>query len=714
MKSNYFFEKVLTLTLAAILCGCGGGGGGGGGGVSLASIGGTVAMGAPLENASVTIKDSRGQLVGTTTTDASGKYSLSFDPNNFVAPFVIQADGLSGDAGISLTSVATTTGQANVTQLTNAISASLSNSGNPLDLSSNTSGQTNLSASSIAQAESAYRAALSGVMSAMGVSGSLISTNFSVAMDKLLDNVSATVQPSGQVILGTTAGKVGNDLAANSTASAAYSSLVIQAGALPSANSASSLVVPDSSTTLTIGDLETLRSRLEKCFKTTSTADRGTPQSPSIDCADSKFVATSDLTQANAFKHSSFKWNSQDYNGTTHVSSYWAGIFGYMLTQSKYDGAKFLTPKIIRPLDSDGTTWAVKFPILFADGTVDQLGDAIRSPFIVVKKIAGLSTVSDNGFRFVGDQRDYQSSAIPVVQKIMNQVTGDYRYETGVNLYVGNFYSSTDGRNLKPVAAKITGKGLPVGGVYVAQKYNGSCGTYLPITSAGAISQTISGDWSTVNTTYPCAGVFVLSFANSNNYATFTDNARFLKWLGNDGKKIGESVGNSSGTLTGLSTSVGNYLSDSDIGSIEEGEPYKFEIRLSDGSTVSFVNRLAIRPLTASETLAFSYYPSFANSTKSDLLTYVGATSASINFGLSAGNVHPWSAAIYWGVGANGGTNSVIMPYASSSALIPCTGAASNSCATSSNWVQGSAGLFQVRSRTSDGLDVYSQIRNGF
>ncbi len=709
------------LTLSIIVClfivGCGSGNG------SLSeiesssttsSLGGTVATGAPIENAAVTVRDALGQLIGTTTTDASGKYSLSFDSTKFTPPFVIRADGLSGDTGISLTSVASVAGQANVTQLTNAIAASLSNSGNPLDLSTNTSSQRNFNSASIELADQAYRSALSGVMSAMGVSGSLISSTFSGAMDKLLDNVSATVQPSGQVILGTSAGKVGNDLAANSTATAPYTSLVIASGALPNANSAASLITPTDKTTLTIGDLEVLRSRLDKCFKQTSSSTRGTPQSPSADCADAKFVVTSDLTQANSFKHSSFKWNSQNYSTPNNTSWYWAGIFGYMLTQSKYDGATFLTPRIIRPLDSQGTTWAVKFPILFADGTVDQLGDMVRSPFMVVKRFDNLASGQDKGFRFIGDQRDFQSYAIPVVQKIVNQVTGDYRYETGINLYVGNFISSTDATNRKPVVAKITGKGLPAGGAYVAQKFNGSCGSYLPITSAAAISKT-GTDWTTVNTTYSCAGVFVLAINYSNSYTTLTtNNPRYLKGLGNDGNLIGS--GNNTGTMSGLSTSVGNYLSDSDIASIGEGEPYTFEIILSDGSSMTYVNRLATRPLTPAETQGFAYYPTFSTATQNNLLTFVGATSAAINFGISTGNVHPWSTAIYWGTGVNGGTNSVNVPYTSNSVDVPCTGTSANSCGLRSNWVVGTSGLglFQVRSRTADGLDVYSQIRNGF
>ena len=185
--------------------------------------------------------------------------------------------------------------------------------------------------------------------------------------------------------------------------------------------------------------------------------------------------------------------------------------------------------------------------------------------------------------------------------------------------------------------------------------------------------------------------------------------------MGNNGSVLSTGV-NDSGTLTGLTTTVGNYLTDSDIESIGEGEPYTFVITLSDGSTLTYVNRIPTRPITMADAAIFPYFPTFAASSQSDVLTFNGSSSASINFGTSAGNVHPWSAAIYWGTGVNSGTNSVSIPYTSSSATVPCTGSAASSCGTSTNWINGAStyGLYQVRSRTAEGVDVYSQIRNGF
>lgn len=706
----FMFTKQLAATaIVLIISGCGGGGGGGS---TPSTLGGTVATGAPIAGAIVTVKDALGMVVGTATADANGAYSVSYDATKFTAPFVIQADGQSGDAAISLVGVASGAGQAHITQLSNAIAAALSSTGNPLDLSAAPNTQTGLTATAITAADTAYKTALASVMSVHGVTGSLLNGNYNAALDKLLDNITATVQPSGQVILGTTSGKVGDDLIAGSTATSAYTTVVLQQGSLPTSSSAVNLIAPTSSNAaLSITDLESLRSNLESCFQL-PTASRGTPQSPSAACSDSKFVLTSDYTLPDGFKHSSYAWNNTNYDAAaSHTSSYYAGMFGYMLTQSKYDGLKFLPPQIIRPLDTQGTAWAVKFPIQFADGTLDQLGDAIRSPFIVVKKISSLVSSNDNGFRFIGDQRDFQSFAIPVVQKIENPLTGDYRYETGFNTQVMNLQSSTDPAHRKPVMAKITGKGLPAGGVYVAQKANAACGIYLPITGYSRISNNSAGNWANVNTTYACAGFYVFAIKYSGTYnAVGANNARYLKFLGNDGNAIQAGI-NDSGTMTGMTTAIGNYLSDADIASIGEGEPYTYVITLDDGSTVTYINRLPTRPLTATEAAGFSFYPTFSDITKSYLQTFTGTSSASLSFGTSVGNAHPWSSAIYWGTGANSGTSSINVPYTATSASVPCTGSAASSCGNASNWGTG-LNTFQIRSRTPSGMDVYSQIRN--
>jgi hypothetical protein len=105
-----------------LIAACGGGGGGGGG--STASIlKGTAATGAPIANGSVTVQDSVGKTL-TTTTDENGAYSV--DVSSLAPPLLIKLEGDNSDASkFSLYSAidkvstgAQTT--ANVTPLTNA------------------------------------------------------------------------------------------------------------------------------------------------------------------------------------------------------------------------------------------------------------------------------------------------------------------------------------------------------------------------------------------------------------------------------------------------------------------------------------------------------------------------------------------------------------------------------------------------------------------
>ena len=91
---------------------CGGGGGGGGSATS-ASISGTVATGAPLLNAEVTVKDRDGTTITTRTGATDGRYVLSV--NGLAPPYFVRVDDGSVDG---LLSVGWQPGVVNVTPLT--------------------------------------------------------------------------------------------------------------------------------------------------------------------------------------------------------------------------------------------------------------------------------------------------------------------------------------------------------------------------------------------------------------------------------------------------------------------------------------------------------------------------------------------------------------------------------------------------------------------
>lgn len=116
--------RALTLTALAamtLLGACGGGSGGGGpagSNASASSMSGTVAVGAPMVNATVTLKDAQG-VTRTASVGSDGTYS-GLDVSGLSGPFRVQACGLVEGTQACYYSVVTQAGRANVTPLTNA------------------------------------------------------------------------------------------------------------------------------------------------------------------------------------------------------------------------------------------------------------------------------------------------------------------------------------------------------------------------------------------------------------------------------------------------------------------------------------------------------------------------------------------------------------------------------------------------------------------
>ncbi len=109
------------------LTACGGGGGSSVDAIVPPSITGTVAVGAPLPNANVSLKDRNGKTLSTTST-SDGKYTFN-DVSEMTAPMMLQARGLAGGTNYTLHSLleaapsAGTTSILNATPATDAITA---------------------------------------------------------------------------------------------------------------------------------------------------------------------------------------------------------------------------------------------------------------------------------------------------------------------------------------------------------------------------------------------------------------------------------------------------------------------------------------------------------------------------------------------------------------------------------------------------------------
>jgi uncharacterized protein YjdB len=688
LSSNYLnkFSNSLSLSVAPV------------------SISGTVAMGAPMAFGAVEIYDARGQLAGIAVTNASGVYSLSnIDMTRFTAPFTIKAVGQVGDSTTTLVSVSTG-GIANVNQLTNAIAANLSTNGNPTSLTSGNS----LTSTSISNAVSAYASALSNVISTMNATTNLIGGTFNSSYDALLDNVTAQVLPSGQVALATSEGQALTDLLGATTngvvASTSLNSTQITAGQLPTASAASSLPAPTAA--LSAASLEMLRTQLNTCFAqaAASRATQSTVSPSSSPSWSALSTVCSDLATSD-FKHNGYYWLDST-SGCSSNNAYCLGMFGYMLTNSTYDSIQFVTPTHIRPIAIN--KWYVKFPVKYSDGSIAQFGDAAVANYMVVTY-----NTMDGKYRFSGNQRDVPSYAEPVVQKIKNINTNAVRYETGLNLFVSAYNSrslSTIGSKKYVTQAVVKGRGLPASGITFANKVNRNPATY-PAVGVGS---------NTASTYNVCGGVLNVEFPSvipsSGPYLSTTPNAAGCAGVIRL-NYVDEPTG-SYPMLAGVPSSLANWsssawLDDTGLNSIKNGEPYTFELTLNDGSVITYVNRISY-PMMDTASVKLVKYP---NITNTDFAAFNGSLAGNTTYTASWDQLDTsqvFSAALYWSKGVSSMSNNKL-PVGVRSQVLNCTNTGSPACQTASSWISTGAspdsGILQVRSRTFDGLQIFSQLR---
>jgi hypothetical protein len=198
----------LSLVSAGVLLlfGCGGGGGGGSASGTTTILSGTAAIGAAFSDAVITVVDSRGQTVGTSSAVGSnGTYSITL-ASGAVAPFILTASRTSADGSVeSLVSVVpSTTGSAavvNITPVTNLIASRLSSSGNPLTLATEmVAGTTVVNATTLTAKVTEVQTILGPVLAATGTAGTApITGTFAVdgtGYDRLLDSIKVTITPA--------------------------------------------------------------------------------------------------------------------------------------------------------------------------------------------------------------------------------------------------------------------------------------------------------------------------------------------------------------------------------------------------------------------------------------------------------------------------------------------------------------------------------------
>lgn len=162
------------------------------------TLSGTVAVGAPMLNAVITIKDANG-VIKTVNAGADGSYSgISMD--GMVAPFSVQACGIVDGNNLCFYSVVHAAGVANVTPLTNA-DVALALGSDPADIFATNSPKAPPSAADLEAQKQKLKTALASILAKAGITEADFATTPFTAdrtgMDKVLDSVKVSTGTDG-------------------------------------------------------------------------------------------------------------------------------------------------------------------------------------------------------------------------------------------------------------------------------------------------------------------------------------------------------------------------------------------------------------------------------------------------------------------------------------------------------------------------------------
>lgn len=203
--------KQLSLGIASAglltIYGCGGGSSTTtGGSTTPTTLTGVAATGAAFTDAIITVIDSKGVVVGTSTViGADGTYSITL-LSGAVAPLVLTASRTTADGAVeSLISVmpasSTATATVNITPVTNLIASRLSSSGDPTKLAAELAAGTSIiNATTVAATVQDVQTILAPILAAAGTTATdplngTFATN-GTGYDRLLDSLKVTITPA--------------------------------------------------------------------------------------------------------------------------------------------------------------------------------------------------------------------------------------------------------------------------------------------------------------------------------------------------------------------------------------------------------------------------------------------------------------------------------------------------------------------------------------
>lgn len=466
----------LFMCAALLLSGCGGGGSSSSTSTSssgtTSTISGVAASGAPLVDANVTVTCSDGSTQNGTTND-KGEFIITLGAS-CAAPYVLVAKSESGDGVQSLVSVfpdaISGSARANITPLTHAISATLASDGNPLSLASNIATEkNNITPAAVTSRNQAIVSSLSGMLTNANIQGTpnLITTEFSAnraGLDKILDNLSVEVNPSGVNITNLSGNKVDDmghlsgasvvaDLASNSVSINKGTNFNTAIGTLPNAIQSADLA--DAAT-----------AALNACFQLPAASRINTAGTLQGACA---ALASNHL--ALDYKHDG-KNIAQEWNG--------------MMRDTAYDKAVFQKPEVIRYFsDSPADTRA-----LFRMGIMRASGAGEWYVSVVEK-----SNNTGGAVKLRGNQREFRVGVNAYVsreEQVLDKgiLAGDgVRGRTAGAHYHSGLNIQFNGNASNPVRyVKVTGPGIPGDGL-ILRPMNGC--SYWVIASSITASPTV-------------------------------------------------------------------------------------------------------------------------------------------------------------------------------------------------------------------------------
>lgn len=558
--------KLTSILVACTLAACGGGGSSGAsniGSTPTPALKGIAAIGAPLVSAQMVLKCGNG-VIKYSKTDTLGQYEFNV-LDGCSAPYVVTATAIVNGTTETLVSVypkdISGSQNLNVTPITNAIAATLSSNGDPLNLSLNISSESsNITSSAVSVRLSALANALRGMIASASLDSAfdLLTGAFtanSQGFDRILDNLVVDIKSTG-VSITNTGGVVHDDMGSLTTPPATdFSAGTIEINRNTDFSSGLAQL-PSQLPDTTFAD--SFQSVFNNCFASLP-VNRGLINSMGATCQTLQIASDYLNDGRNA---------ADEFNGR--------------LQNSLYTGAVFSKPTIIRFLNTDPTDTRalVEFSLMRSDNIPD-----------VITTVVERSATTGGVIKLRGNQRPFLIDVSGVVQKRKQVVQRNATtarastfYMTGLQFYLD--YNLGGAGSNGPNGVKymhVTGPMLPTtgtGGIWL-RKGPAGCDGYFTIWRDPSGNGAAPNGGSAIN----CAAIYQLS----SRAATANDSDNYSGLFGTD--------------LVNNPHFAGVKVQDDEIKNIKPGTAYKFEVFLNSnqGTAVPdyvFYQRLKSRPYT--------------------------------------------------------------------------------------------------------------------